>query len=248
MSPKHDHVRPALTVVLPAYNEEAALQVTVEAYIETFRADGLDDWELILVNDGSSDRTGEVAEALARGDARIRAIHHARNQGQSAAFLRGCREARGEVITWNGADLPFHPRDVKRMLAEIRNGADMVVVERSHRKAYNLRRKIISWSNVLVLRMLFGSPFRDHNFVQFFRREVLESMRIVSAGASTVTAEIIFRAMRGGWRVVPVAAEYHQRTLGESTITPGRIVHTVGQTFRLWQQMRSEPRGGAATV
>ena len=248
MSLERDENRPALTVVLPAYNEEAALPVTVRTYLETLGADGLGDCEVVLVDDGSRDRTGAVADELARGDRRVRVIHHARNQGLSSAFLDGCRAARGRVITWNGADMPFHPRDVKRMLDEIARGADMVVVERRDRKAYSLRRKIVSWSNVLVLRVLFGSRFHDHNFVQFFRREVFGSMRIVSTGASSVTAEMIFRAVRMGFRVVPVAAEYHQRALGESTITTSKILHTVAETLRLWRRMRAEARRRVRTA
>ena len=189
---------PLLSVVLPGYNEEEAVGPAVETYLESLTQAGLDDFEIILVNDGSTDRTGERADELSRRDGRIRVIHHARNQGQSAAFLHGFAESRGRVVTWNGMDLPFHPADTHRALTCIRTGADVVVIERRNRAAYGLVRKAISWANVLLLRWLFASTFRDHNFVQFFRREVLAGLPIVSRGVSTVTAELIVRAVRAG--------------------------------------------------
>jgi len=242
MDESHNQHRPELSVVLPAYNEQEALGEAVRTYQEAFRADGLEDYELLIVNDGSRDRTGEIADALAAADPRIRVIHNERNLGQSASFLRGFGQARGRVITWNGADLPFCPRDARRMMDEIARGADVVVVERADRKAYGLKRKIVSWTNVMILRALFGSPFRDHNFVQFFRREVVESMRIVSRGVSTTAAEMIFRALRGGRRVVAVTAQYHQRTLGTSTITASKVLRALGETIHLWRTMRRENR------
>ena len=242
MNMENERRRPAISVVLPAYNEEEALPVAAELYLEAFRAAGMEGFEILIVNDGSGDGTGRIADDLAHSDPRIRVIHHERNEGHMVACLHGFRKARGRVITWNGADVPFHPRDVERMLDEIRQGADVVVVERSNRSAYGIVRKIVSWSNVLILRALFGSPFHDHNFVQFFRREVLESMPIVSTGPSTMTAEMIFRAMRTGWRVVPATAEYHRRTLGKSTITASIAVKALAETFELWRQMRAERR------
>ncbi len=227
-------------MVLPAYNEQDALEEAVQAYLKALPADGIDDFELIIVNDGSADRTGEIADRLAGSDGRVRALHNERNLGQSASFLRGFEHALGRVITWNGADLPFDPHDVKRMLERIDAGADVVVVERADRSAYGLKRKIVSRANVWILHLLLGSRFSDHNFVQFFRREVVESMTIVSRGVSTTAVEMIMRACRGGWRVEAVKAPYHQRTLGASTVTTGKIFRALGDTIRLWRVLRKE--------
>ena len=229
-------------MVLPAYNEQDALEEAVRAYLEALPAGGIDDFELLIVNDGSRDRTGEIADRLVAAEPRVRVLHNERNLGQSASFLRGFEHARGRVITWNGADLPFDPRDAKRMLDRIDAGADVVVVERADRSAYGLKRKIVSRANVLILRLLLGSRFRDHNFVQFFRREVVESMTIVSRGVSTTAVEMIMRACRGPWRVEAVTAPYHQRIHGASTVTTGKIFRALGDTIRLWRVLRRERR------
>jgi dolichol-phosphate mannosyltransferase len=236
-----------LSVVLPCYNEMAALEPAVAVYRESLGADGMADYEIILVNDGSTDGTGEQAEAIARADPRVRVIHRGHNQGQVRAILSGFRAARGRLVTHNGIDLPFHPRDTARVLAGFAAGADVVIVERLDRASYGIARKLLSWANVLVLRLLLGTPFRDHNFVQFFRREVITAVPVRSSGVNTVTTELILRAFRQGFRVLRVGAEYHRRRTGRSTITARKVLHALGQTVRLWWQLRFQEPAGCLT-
>ncbi len=248
---------PRLTLVLPAYNEEASLAGSLRLCTESLDRAGLADHEIIVVNDGSTDRTGELAEAQAARDPRVRVIHHAANRGQSAAFLHGFARARGRVVGWNGMDLPFHPGEIPRVLALIDAGADVVVVQRRDRSAYGLLRRIISRANVWTLKLLFASPLNDHNFVQFFRREVLGALPVRSRGVSTVTAELIFRARGAGRRVATMTADYHPRRAGSSTISAGKVLHTILETLRLrwilWcERIRPpaappRPAGGPAT-
>ncbi len=245
-------IEPRLTLVLPAFNEEASLPQALRRCAESLEHAGLTDHEIIVVNDGSTDRTGELAEAHAARDRRVRVIHHAVNRGQSAAFLHGFARARGRVIGWNGTDLPFDPGDVPRVLDLIDAGADVVVVERRDRSAYGVVRRLISWANVLTLKALFASPLNDHNFVQFFRREVLTALPVRSRGVSTVTAELIFRARRAGYRVAAMTADYHPRRAGSSTITPARVLHTLAETLRLrwilWREAIRPPGAGPRTA
>src|SRR5262249_18424386 len=159
---------PDLTVILPGYNERAALAAAVDAYRASLTRNGID-FELLVIDDASTDGMGELADRLATCDSRLRVLHHERNQGQVACILHGFREARGCFLTHNGMDLPFHPNDTVTALALLREGADVVVVERRDRKSYGTVRKVLSWVNVFLLKAVFRSPFRDHNFVQFFR-------------------------------------------------------------------------------
>jgi glycosyltransferase involved in cell wall biosynthesis len=229
-----------LSIVLPVYNERPALQPAIEAYRAALADSGIEDYEIILVDDGSSDGTGELAEAIAAADRRVRVLRHERNQGQVQAILNGFRAARGRVLTHNGIDLPFDPRDVPRALACFADGADVVVVERADRACYGLTRKVLSWANMLLLKVLLGTPFRDHNFVQFYRREVIAAAPVRSSGVNTVTPELILRALRHGFRVVSVAAQYHGRRTGQSTLTVQKVAHAVWQTQHLWWVLRSQ--------
>jgi glycosyltransferase involved in cell wall biosynthesis len=226
-----------LTVVLPAYNEGAAVEGAVNecrgALAECCRG-----FEIIVVNDGSKDDTRAVAEKLAADHAEVRLLNHAVNRGQVAALLTGMAQARGRVVTHNGVDLPFDPRDTGRMLELFRRGADVVVVQRANREAYGPVRKVISWANIALVKLLFRSPFVDHNFVQGYRRAVFEDVVVESRGVSTVTAELILKAYESGCRVERMSADYHMRRTGKSSVTLRKIMHTMGELLRLWTIMR----------
>ena len=185
---------------------------------------------------------GELADRLADRHARVRVIHMERNSGQVACILRGFREAHGRVLTHNGMDLPFDPADTPAAMAAIDGGADVVVVQRRTRESYGIARKVVSWANVLLVRLLFGSRFRDHNFVQFYRREVVQSVPVLSNGVSTVTVEMILRAVRTGYAVVGIDAEYHERKTGKSTVTLRKVVHAFGQVMHLRLLLCTSPR------
>src|SRR5262249_15432118 len=159
---------PGLSIVLPAYNERDGIAQAVDAHHAALAEAGIADYEVILVDDGSCDGTGDSADALAQKDARVRVLHHAQNLGQVQSILNGFRAARGDIVTHNGIDLPFDPRDVPHALAPFAEGADVVVVERIDRASYGLMRKALSWGNIVMLKLLFRSPCRDHNFVQFY--------------------------------------------------------------------------------
>ncbi|HJT31190.1 MAG TPA: glycosyltransferase family 2 protein, partial [Pirellulales bacterium] len=223
-----------LSIVLPGYNECESLPAAVEAYRRACEAAGLREYELIIVDDGSTDGMGEVAAQLAAADPRIRVIAHAVNRGQVEAILTGFRAARGAVVTHNGIDLPFDPFDLPRVWQRFAEGADVVVVERRGRRAYGWGRKLLSWINIGLLRLLFRSPVVDHNFVQFFRREVLGSLAVRSRGVSTVTVELIVRAFAAGYRIDRVAADYHARRHGRGTVTPWKAAAALFETVRLW--------------
>jgi glycosyltransferase involved in cell wall biosynthesis len=226
-----------LTVVLPVYDELESLDGALARYREALAAGGLEASELLVVDDGSRDGTGERAEALAaaaddRGP-RVRVIRHARNQGQVAALRTGFAAARGAIVTHNGIDLPFAPERTGDALAPFDGEADVVVVERRNRGANGAWRTVVSWANALAWKLLFRSPFADHNFVQFFRREVLASLPVVSQGVNTVTAELLLRAHRSGRRVVRITAPYEPRRAGRSSIRLKSVLRAARELVRL---------------
>ena len=229
---------PQFSVVLPGYNEREGIQAAIDAYLDALPRCGVSDFEIIIIDDGSTDGTGALADQIAREQPRVRVFHHERNLGMMAAVLHGFRQAKGDVVTYNGVDIPFDPLDTGMALEKIREGADVVVIERTNRDCYGPARKVISWANILVLRGLFRTPFWDHNFVQFFRREALASLTVCSRGVSTFSAELIFRARRNGLRVEGRHAAYHERRTGQSTITARKVFHTAWETLRLWWLLR----------
>lgn len=225
-----------LSVIIPAYNEDKSIEDAVRRTVFALRE--LDvSFELVVVDDGSRDRTREVAEALATELPEVRVVVNETNQGAVQALLRGCALARGDVVTHNGADLPFDPRDTTAIVEEMKKGADVVVVERANREAYGVVRKVVSWVNITVLHTLFGSPFWDHNFVQGYRREVLRDIEVVTSAVSTVTPELVIKAHHKGYKCVSVKCTYHERQKGKSTIRLKNVVDSVLQLGGLWWSM-----------
>jgi len=240
-----------LSIVLPAYNEESAVAGAIETYLQALEPCGAS-FEIVVIDDGSTDGTFAAAERAAEGHPAVRVLRNERNVGQVATILRGLEVSRGEFVMHNGVDLPFDPGDTCKVLARLRDGADVVVVERADRRAYGAVRKLVSWANVRLVRTLFGSPFIDHNFVQAYRRRVLRSIAIESRGVSTVTTELILKSLAAGFRVESLTEQYHARGTGHSSVTVAKIVHTVNELFRLRGILRRSsgqlPRANARTT
>lgn len=227
----------ALSIVLPVYNEGKLIKSTLEVYLAVLPK-LVNTYELVVVNDGSTDETTDIVENASRTDERIRVVNNARNYGQAISLLIGFRRARGEIVTHNGCDLPFDPQETRRLLEAIREGADLVVVERQDRGAYGFVRLVMSRANCFLLRQLLGSPFRDHNFVQAFRRELIVDMPLRTTGVSTILPELILKSRMAGANIRTISSAYHRRRAGRSTINSARVLHTMKELYYLYFELR----------
>jgi glycosyltransferase involved in cell wall biosynthesis len=148
-----------LTIVVPAFNEERKLPATVrEALAEAAR--GLDAYEVIVVNDGSSDRTGEVADGLARESAAVRVVHQPVNRGVGAAYYAALRLARHEYITLVPGDNAFHHSGLRTLFAAV-GQADLVISYRQNMQARTPLRRFLSRCCNRAMRLLTGCAIRD---------------------------------------------------------------------------------------
>lgn len=167
----------SLSVVAPVYNEAPNIQPLYEQI--TAALDGvIDDYEIVLVDDGSSDGGFELMEALSRADPHLKVIQFRRNFGQSAAFAAGFDHARGDVIVTLDADLQNDPADIPRLLAKLEEGYDVVAGWRQDRKD-NLVRKIPSFvANRLIARTT-GVMLHDTGCsLRAYRRPVIENIKL----------------------------------------------------------------------
>ena len=206
-----------ISIVVPCFDEEASipeLVARVRAEMEDF------DYELILVDDGSADRTGEVIQRLADGDDRIRAVHLTRNFGQTAAICAGVDAAKGEVIVPMDADLQNDPQDVPRLLAKLDEGYDVVSGWRRDRRDH--------WSRVLPSRIANGliswmSGVKLHDYgctLKAYRRRVLRSDELYGE----MHRFIPIYAHWNGARITEIPVTHHAREQGRSHYGFGRIL------------------------
>jgi glycosyltransferase involved in cell wall biosynthesis len=225
----------SLTIIIPAYNEEGSLEKVVRAALSTAE-DISQAFEIIIINDGSRDRTREIAERLAEKEPMIRVINHPFNLGFGAAQKSGFGQARYDHVTLVPADDQFDTECLKKFVPLI-DGADCVVGYRVNR-ADPLHRRINTRIFRWVMRVLFGVKLRDINWVKLFRRKILDGLEINFQGIG-VDAEVVVKAMQRGCRFRETEVSYRPRIAGESTgDRPLNVFITVIELLVLWYRFR----------
>jgi glycosyltransferase involved in cell wall biosynthesis len=211
-----------ISVIFPAYNEQTSIERTMQRSLEALGSQ-FEQFEIIIVDDASRDRTGEIADQLAAAHPEIRVIHNAKNMGSGASLMVGVSAAQYDLVTHNAMDYPFDLRDLAKMLPLLKE-ADVVVAVRTRRAGYTLYRKFISFVNVTLLNLLFGMRLKDYNFVQLYRREALEAASPQTRSTGFVTPEILIRSHDKGFRIRQVPIDYHPRTDGVATSGSWRVI------------------------
>jgi len=239
---------PWLSVVVPLYNEEANVLLLAEAVARAL--DGWD-WELLLVDDGSSDGTARMVQAAAELDARIRPVLLARNYGQTTAMQAGFDTAAGEVIVSMDGDLQNDPADIPLLVQRLGEGFDLVSGYRAHRQDAALTRKLPSWFANRMIRAITRVSIRDNGCsLKAFRRTTLERIRLYADMHRFIPAVAVAMA---GARVTEIPVRHHPRRYGQSKYGLSRIVKVALDllTITLISWFRDRPLqffGGASVL
>lgn len=206
--------RLSLTVFYPCYNEEANVERTTETALEACRRLS-DDFEVIIVNDGSRDRTGPIADALAAKYEPVRAVHNHPNLGYGGALQRGFREATKDWIFYTDGDGQFDFGEIGKLLPML-DEFDIVSAYRTDRKD-PLIRKFNAWCWTTLVNVLFGMRIRDIDCAfKIFPRRLFEQIEMWSMGA-LIDTEILAKATRLGYRIGQVGVHHYPRTAGEQS-------------------------------
>lgn len=225
--------RPALTVLIPAYNERAGLAPCVAAVRAELGALAVDA-EILIVDDGSRDGTGPVADGLAAETPLVRALHHAYNQGIGAAFTTGVANARGEWLILIPADLALDPAELRKYL-DAAHAADIVVGNRLDISDYSGFRRLVHYANIRLVQVLFQMPLRQFQYISLYRLDILRDIEIEYSHSAFFLAEILIKARVLGARLVEVDIRYLPRTTGQATGARWRqIFGTLGDMGRFW--------------
>lgn len=227
--------RKSISFVMPAYNEEENIERAVRAIVDVANRLDLRDWEVIVVNDGSVDRTAEVLEALKNENPRIRPIHHETNKGYADALRTGFKNARCDLIFYTDSDLQFDVREVKNFLPAIED-YDIVVGFRIYR--YDpLTRLVLAWGYNLIARMIFRLKVRDIDCAfKLFRREVFDVIEIRSK-KFFVDTEILAKARYHGFRMTEIGVRHYPRAGGRSTVKSSHILSTLKELAKMWLEI-----------
>jgi len=211
--------RPRLSVIVPLYNEEESIRPLYAAIVQALGDIGCT-FEMVFVDDGSKDKTVEIAREIARIDSRLRLVKFRRNYGQTPAMAAGIEHARGEILVTMDGDLQNDPADIKLLLEQIEAGFDIVVGWRHNRQDKLVTRKIPSRIANLLIGKVTGVPIRDNGCsLKAFRADLIKNIPLYSEMHRFIPA----MASIAGPRVAQIRVRHHARRYGQSKYGLSRI-------------------------
>lgn len=214
----------SISVVFPLFNEEDYVLRAYEAAVDAF-VPITSDYEIILVNDASTDRTPEIIESLRARDPRVKAVHNPKNLKLGGTLRAGYAVATRDLVLYTDADLPFDLHEVRRAvrLLEVQK-ADVVSAYRFDRTSEGLLRTVYSFFYNSLVRALFGLAIKDVNFsFKLFRRELLSKFTLKSDG-SFIDVEFLCRARKAGAHIIQIGVDYFPRSRGVSTLSSPAVI------------------------
>lgn len=208
--------RPEISIVMPAYNEEANLERTVRECMEMLETNEISG-EVIVTNDGSRDGTLKILERLNGEFENLRYIDLKENLGYGGAMMKAVNASKGEYIVTIDSDGQFDIRDVPQLLAKTKEGYDCVTGYRRKKKD-TLPRVIANWGYNLLVRLLCGISFRDAQCaLKVYRRDAIQSFGIEARGF-TFPTEALVKLSYCGYKITELPVSHRFREGGESTI------------------------------
>lgn len=230
----HDSVK-LFSIVMPAYNEQDVIEDTLQALTAHLDGCGLD-YEIVVVNDGSSDNTEAVIEAFEQRHQSVRHVNNTGPGGYGFAIRKGLEVYKGDamvIVTSDGSD---SPKDVEAYFRKILEGYDCAFGSRflpgTQVSGYPRFKLFVNrLANRLVARLL-KSDYNDFtNGFKCYRRTVIEGMQPLVAGQFNITIELSVSAVLGGWRFAVVPNDWTQRDAGASSFRLGRLLKPYAMTL-----------------
>lgn len=205
----------SLSVLIPAYNEEGnIINVTNQVLLDAKRF--TDNFEIVIINDASTDKTAEAVNFLAKTYKNVRVIHNKVNQGLGRSFRMGVKACKNDIILYIEGDGQSLLGDQDKLLEKIKK-SDVVLGYRSSRIDYSLFRKTLSYGYLFLFKLFFNLPFKDVNWTQVYRKEVFTKISINSKSPFFVT-EAVVKAVKAGFKVTEAPSIYRPREAGSTKL------------------------------
>ena len=237
--PEPAHPAPvSISVFFPCYNEQDNVAGTVEKALAVLKKLNAD-FEVIIIDDGSSDATGQIADEIASRDSRVKAVHHHTNLGYGAALQSGFRAAIKRLVFYTGGGGRFDINEMPPLLP-LMEQYDIVSCYRLNRQDSFIRR-INGWCWTKLVCLLFGIKIRDIDCAfKLYKREIFDNIKLLSTGA-LIDSEILARATHKGYTVIQKGVHHYPRTAGTQTGANLRVIlRAFKELFKLHGQIRKE--------
>lgn len=236
----------SISVFFPCYNEQDNVARIVEQALGVLQKLSTD-FEVIIVDDGSSDATGRIADEFAGRNNRIKVVHHPANLGYGAALQSGFRAATKELVFYTDGDGQFDINEMPSLLP-LMEQYDIVSCYRLNRRD-NMLRKISGWCWTKLVCLLFGMKIRDIDCAfKLYKREIFDNITLLSTGA-LIDTEILARAVRKGYTITQKGVHHYPRTAGAQTgANPRVIFRAFKELFKLYSKIQKENAGTNASI
>jgi len=239
---------PGLSIFFPAYNDSGTIASMVIRAVQAASA-LTPDYEVIIVNDGSTDATAQIADELARTYPNVRVVHHAKNCGYGGALQTGFRSATKDLIFYTDGDAQYDPGELSELWSRMTPDADLVNGYKISRSD-PLHRIVLGRIYHHVVRAMFGLTVRDVDCdFRLMRRSIFERIQLEKT-SGVICLEMMKKIHDAGFRIVEVPVHHYHRAFGKSQFFNGRrLVKTVIDVMRLWfalvvrQQHRRQDTG-----
>jgi glycosyltransferase involved in cell wall biosynthesis len=223
-----------LSVFLPCYEEEGNVGRTVERAVAVLRERDLERFEIIVVNDGSLDRTGAIADALAAEYDEVRVAHHVQNQGYGAALRTGFSESKFPWVFFTDGDGQFDLAEIDGFLIAAAE-ADVVIGYRLQR-ADHVGRRVNTWLWSLAVRALFRLRVRDIDCAfKLLSRDALDQVGPLTASGAVISTELLVGVRRRGLAITEIGVHHYPRQAGAPT---GASIKVILRALRELVQLR----------
>jgi len=225
-------------VFFPCYNEEGNVASTVGHAVKVLDEMRVD-YELIIVNDGSKDKTGEIANKISRENSRVKVVHHPTNLGYGSALQSGFMAATKELVFYTDGDGQFDIKEMPPLLPLIEK-YDIVSCYRLNRQD-NLIRKINAWCWTKLVCFLFGMKVRDIDCAfKLYKREIFDKIKMESRGA-LIDTEILARAVKKGYTITQKGVHHYPRTAGKQTGANIKVIfRAFKELFKFYRKLKKE--------
>ena len=229
--------RPSISAFFPAYHDAGTIASMVVLVDRTLRS-LTDDYEIIVVNDGSPDHTGEILEDLQARYPRLRVVTHARNRGYGGALRSGFAHASKDLVFYTDGDAQYDPRELALLVEQFGPETDVVNGYKIARHD-PLNRIVIGRLYHSVVRRMFGLPVRDVDCdFRLLRREVFDRVSL-EHDSGVICVELMTKVHQAGYRIAEVPVHHYHRAYGRSQFFNFRRVARVGRDLlHLWWRLQ----------
>lgn len=226
----------SLSVFMPAYNEEDSITATVEGVVKVLKTLDLN-WELLVVNDGSKDKTAEVIKALEKKYPGVRLVDYEKNKGYGHALKVGFKEAKYPWVAFVDSDGQFDFSEIKKLLGKT-DEADVILGYRLNR-ADPFQRRIFTWGWKMLAMVLLGLNVKDYSCgFKLIKKQVIDDISPIESEEKVTQIEMLIKAKKAGYKFAEVGVHHYPRTAGVPTgANLSVVLRSFNDMLKLWQKV-----------